>query len=245
MKNQRIIVTAVLLTILIVPSILYFALTSGEHNFSTPHYFGPRKAVEVVKNGRTRIDTSYYTVPQFKLVNQNGQPFGSANLAGKIYVVAFFSTTGGEEDNRMATLLKDIEGKIINDHRIKGRNFAIAAITTTPESDSTVILKAYANRLNANDTVWNFLTGPKDTIVTLAKHGFLLNELAKPAQSNDVFKAHTFLLIDKEGHIRGVCNGTILMETNKMVEDIKTLYAWYARPKKGQKNIPGVEQHRD
>jgi len=245
MKKQRILISAAVLAVLLVPSILYFLLTSGEHNFSTPPYYGPRYAVEVVKKGRTKTDTVHYTVPKFELVNQNGQPFGSANLAGKIYVAAFFSTTGGEEDNRMATLLKDIEGKILNDHRIKGKNFAIAAITTSPERDSTAILKAYAKRLNANDTIWNFLTGPKDTILKLGNEGFLLNELAKPAPNGNVFLAHKFLLIDKEGHIRGVCNGTILMETNKMVEDIKTLYAWYARPKKGQKNIPGVEQHRD
>ncbi len=42
---------------------------------------------------RQRTVSSYGTVPSFQLVNQNGQPFGSAQLAGKIWIADFIYTT--------------------------------------------------------------------------------------------------------------------------------------------------------
>src|SRR5437867_12928820 len=42
---------------------------------------------------RQRTVSSYGTVPSFQFVNQNGQPFGSAQLAGKIWIADFIYTT--------------------------------------------------------------------------------------------------------------------------------------------------------
>src|SRR5260370_22948067 len=48
--------------------------------------------VEVVAL-RQRTVSSYGTVPSFQLVNQNEQAFGSAQLAGKIWIADFIYTT--------------------------------------------------------------------------------------------------------------------------------------------------------
>ena len=42
---------------------------------------------------RHRTVSSYGTVPAFQFTNQNGQPFGSAQLAGKIWIADFVYTT--------------------------------------------------------------------------------------------------------------------------------------------------------
>ncbi len=42
---------------------------------------------------RQRTVSSYGTVPSFQFINQNGQPFGSAQLAGKIWIADFIYTT--------------------------------------------------------------------------------------------------------------------------------------------------------
>lgn len=243
MKNTRIVVA--ILLILVAPTVLYLLLTKGEHNFFTPPYYGPKKAVQVVDGKKIKTDTLYYTIPSFNLTDQNGQPFTNNSVAGTIHIATFLSTTGPAEDKRMISILQDVRERIIIDHRIKGRDFKIVTYSTTPETDSVPILNAFANRLNVNDSIWSFVTGPKSAIDSLGKYGYLLDTLAKVKPGEDAYKAHKFVLVDKEGHIRGVCNGSILMEVNKMVEDIKTLYAWYARPKKGQKNIPAIEQHRN
>jgi protein SCO1/2 len=41
---------------------------------------------------RQRTISSYGTVPTFQLTNQNGQPFGSGQLAGKIWIADFIYT---------------------------------------------------------------------------------------------------------------------------------------------------------
>src|SRR5258707_2010579 len=48
--------------------------------------------VEVVAL-RQRTVSSYGTLPSFQLVNQNGQAFGSPQLAGKIWIADFIYTT--------------------------------------------------------------------------------------------------------------------------------------------------------
>src|SRR5207244_7137139 len=42
---------------------------------------------------RQRTVSSYGTVPSFQFVNQNGQPFGSAQLTGTIWIADFIYTT--------------------------------------------------------------------------------------------------------------------------------------------------------
>src|SRR5438128_1627876 len=42
---------------------------------------------------RQRTVSSYGTVPEFVLVNQDGQNFGSARLRGKIWIADFIYTT--------------------------------------------------------------------------------------------------------------------------------------------------------
>src|SRR5207247_5205308 len=54
---------------------------------------------------RQRAVSSYGAVPSFQLVNQNGQPFGSAQLAGKIWIADFIYTTCPEPCPMICTRL--------------------------------------------------------------------------------------------------------------------------------------------
>ena len=47
---------------------------------------------------RQRTVSSYGTVPSFQLTNQNGQAFGSGQLAGKIWIASDFDDLGPEWD---------------------------------------------------------------------------------------------------------------------------------------------------
>src|SRR4030095_3911968 len=62
---------------------------------------------------RQRTVSSYGAVPSFQLTNQNGQPFGSAQLAGKIWIADFIYTTCPGPcpmiSSRMSELQKPLE----------------------------------------------------------------------------------------------------------------------------------------
>jgi len=66
-----------------------------------------------VKALRQRSVSSYGTVPAFQLTNQNGQPFGSPQLAGKIWIADFIYTTCPGPcpmiSSRMSELQKPLE----------------------------------------------------------------------------------------------------------------------------------------
>src|SRR5258706_14175912 len=74
---------AIVLSILIFPMVFFLILSKGKNNYKHLDFFGPK---EVNVSG----DTAYFTVPDFRLINQNGDTISQKSLEGKIYVANFF-----------------------------------------------------------------------------------------------------------------------------------------------------------
>src|SRR5213592_2048856 len=104
---------------------------------------------------RQRTISSYGTVPSFQFTNQNGQPFGSAQLAGKIWIADFIYTTCPGPcpmiSSRMSELQKPL-GKT---------DVHLVSFSVDPEKDTPDVLHRYAEKLQAAPGRWDFLTGPK------------------------------------------------------------------------------------
>src|SRR5881397_2297136 len=117
---------------------------------------------------RQRTISSYGTVPEFVLVNQGGQNFGSAQLRGKIWIADFiYSTCPGPcpmISSRMSEMQKPLEKTDVH----------LVSFTVDPEKDTPQMLREYASRLHARPGGWDFLTGPKSQIYDLTIHGFKL-----------------------------------------------------------------------
>jgi cytochrome oxidase Cu insertion factor (SCO1/SenC/PrrC family) len=122
---------------------------------------------QMERNSR-RVIASYGTVPAFQLTNQDGQPFGTEQLNGKIWIVDFiFSTCPGPcpmISSRMADLQKPLEKTDVR----------LVSVTVDPEKDTPEVLRGYADKLEAQPGRWDFLTGPKATIYDLSRSGFKL-----------------------------------------------------------------------
>ena len=103
---------------------------------------------------RHRNVSSYGTVPGFQLLNQNGQPFGSAQLAGKIWIADFVYTTCPGPcpmiSSRMSELQKPLEKTDVH----------LVSFSVDPEKDTPKVLRSYAERLQAQSGRWDFLTRP-------------------------------------------------------------------------------------
>src|SRR5213595_3659993 len=117
---------------------------------------------------RQRTVSSYGGVPSFQLVNQNGQPFGSAQLAGKIWIADFIYTTCPGPcpmiSSRMSELQKPLEKTDVH----------LVSFTVDPEKDTPEVLRGYAEKLRAEPKRWDFLTGAKSAIYDLSHKGFRL-----------------------------------------------------------------------
>src|SRR5437016_4884837 len=117
---------------------------------------------------RQRTVSSYGTVPSFQLVNQNEQPFGSAQLAGKIWIADFIYTMCPGPcpmiSSRMSELQKPLEKTDVH----------LVSFTVDPVKDTPQVLRGYADKLQAEPGRWDFLTGPQSTLYTLSRDRFKL-----------------------------------------------------------------------
>ena len=96
--------------------------------------------------------------------------------------------------------------------------------SVTPESDSVPILKAYSYLNKVDYYKWRLLTGSKKEIYTLARQQYFAGDSIGVYQSDkDFLHTENFILVDKHRRIRGVYNGTLLVEIDRIKEDIEIL----------------------
>ena len=95
-----------------------------------------------------------------------------------------------------------------------------------PSVDTVEVLKEYGERQNINPEQWYLVTGPKEKIYELAREAYFADDLYKETNDKNRF-VHTenLILIDKKGHIRGVYNGTIEFDVERLKRHVEILKA--------------------
>src|SRR6267378_8618942 len=146
---------------------------------------------------RQRTVSSYGTVPPFQLTNQNGQPFGSPQLAGKIWIADFIYTTCPGPcpmiSSRMSELQKPLEKTDVH----------LVSFSVDPAKDIPQVLRGYAEKLQAEPGRWDFLTGPQSMIYNLSRHGFKLAVSDGSEDKGIPVHSTRVILVDRHGAIRG------------------------------------------
>ncbi len=212
---------AILLAILLMPSIIYLFLSTGDYNYRSLPYIGPQSE----QNG----EKVYHKIPDFSFVNQNGETITQEDFKGKIYVADFFFATCPSICPKMATHLYEVQ------KRMKDRaDFAIISHTVNPEHDSVEVLKEYAKKVHANDEMWHFVTGAKEDLYNIAFDGYFASASRDSLAPGGFLHSANIFLIDREGHIRGTYDdignvvpafdGTSTTEMKKLVDAINNLY---------------------
>lgn len=167
------------------------------------------------------IDTLYHTIPDFTLTDQYGKEFSGNILDGKIYVADFFFTTCGNPTlcPRMSSELKRVQEVYKGENDIK-----IVSFTVDPQNDTPEVLKKYAQSYHALKGQWYFLTGNKADIYRLAFEAFKINALEEVETIKpDFLHATKFILVDRQGRIRGYYEGTNTEEVDRLITEIKIL----------------------
>jgi cytochrome oxidase Cu insertion factor (SCO1/SenC/PrrC family) len=170
-----------------------------------------------VNHLRHRAIESYGAVPSFQLTNQNGQPFGSAQLAGKIWIADFIFTSCPGPcpmiSSRMSELQKPLEKTDVH----------LVSFTVDPEKDKPEVLRDYAEKLHAHSARWDFLTGPKPTIYDLTKNGFKLAVADGSEETNGLVHSTRIVLVDRHGAIRGYYEALAPDAVTKLLADTNHL----------------------
>jgi protein SCO1/2 len=107
---------------------------------------------------------------------------------------------------------------------------AILSHTVDPETDTVEQLKRYALKYDADPAQWNFVTGDKQALYSMAINSYLVTAVEDTTQKDimpDFIHSEKFVLVDKEKHIRGVYDGTQKGEVDKLIKDIAELRKEY------------------
>ncbi len=162
---------------------------------------------------------SIHTIPAFSFTDQDGKTVTEKTVEGKIYVADFFFTRCGSICPKLTADMSILQNKYKNDDEV-----LLLSHSVTPGMDSVPVLKAYAIKKGVISGKWHLLTGNRDSIYTLAKKQYFAGDTVGYYQTGNQF-LHTenFILIDKHHRIRGVYNGTLPLEMERLIEDIGTL----------------------
>jgi protein SCO1/2 len=160
---------------------------------------------------------NFGSVPLFQLTNQDGQPFGNANLAGKIWIADFIYTTCPGPcpmiSSRMSEMQKPLEKADVH----------FVSFTVDPEKDTPAKLRQYADRLHVQPGRWDFLTGPKSTIYDLSIQGFKLAASENGGDQGQPMHSTRMVLVDGHGQIRGYYDATEANAVTVLVADANHL----------------------
>lgn len=205
----------------ILPLILLIAACEKKANdTSLPFYNTP----DFTPAWLTPQDDAYskiHTINPFSLTNQLGHTITNKNTNGKIYVANFFFASCQSVCPPMMDNLSKVAQAFEKDNRI-----LILSHSVTPRRDSVPVLLNYAQKRRINNNKWWLLTGDQPAIYKLARQAYFADDATGYTKGSDDF-LHTenLVLIDTKGRIRGVYNGSLPLEVNNLIEDIKLLEA--------------------
>ena len=151
----------------------------------------------------------YGLVPEFQLTDQNGQPFDSKALNGRIWVADFFFTTCPGPCPRMTSQMHQVQ---------QATTVKLVSFTVDPARDTPPKLAAYAQVHNASPARWSFLTGSSETLNHLGLDVFKLNKVDGTLQHST-----RFALIDRASHIRAYYDTSEPGAIQKLIDDIHKL----------------------
>ncbi|HSV15761.1 MAG TPA: SCO family protein [Tepidisphaeraceae bacterium] len=156
-----------------------------------------------------------FDAPSFSLTDQNGQSFDSAGLHGKVWVADFIFTSCAGICPMMTQHMRAFQ-KLTPDSPVQ-----IVSFSVDPGHDTPAVLKQYAEAAKADEARWHFLTGEsRAKLWDICK---AMKLAVGPDTNNQVMHSNQFLLIDGDGHVRGVYNSEDDSFLPKLVADANTL----------------------
>jgi protein SCO1/2 len=100
----------------------------------------------------------------------------------------------------------------------------LLSYSVTPWLDKPYVLKNYKQKNSITNSNWHFLTGDRARIYKLARQSYFAEEnIGFSKDSSDFLHTEHVMLVDKTGRIRGVYNGTLILEMQQLAEDIRSL----------------------
>jgi protein SCO1 len=174
--------------------------------------------------------------PSFALTDQLDRTVRSDDLRGKIVVADFIYTNCPDVCPLLSFHMKELQEQLRREGLL-GSRVQLLSFTTDPAQDTPSVLRAYAERYQADAQSWRFLTGREEEMTSLIEHGFHLavQRVPMPGESHsghdsadserpsyEVMHGSRFALLDQQWRIRGWYDGQDL-DIDRVVRDVRQL----------------------
>jgi len=157
--------------------------------------------------GRTVDLPDFGQLPSFALVDQEGKPFGSAEVHGKVWVADFIFTSCSDACPRLTARMRSLQDRLDPAERI-----GLLSVTVDPERDTPEKLAEYARISGAHGSLWKFVTGSQREVERTVVNGFHVamgkvpveaSDDALHAQAFEILHGDRLVLVDGRGRLRG------------------------------------------
>jgi protein SCO1 len=219
--NKKSIFSAALLVLFITLAILMLSIgnTKDSQNFtwtSDIPFYATAELTPVWYSSNSKESPPASHFPEFSLVDQSGKKLSRGDLENKLVVANFFFTYC---TNVCPTLTSSMS-RVQNAFKDKN-NVMLLSHSVTPEFDIAPMLQAYANANNIDGKQWRLLTGTPSELSKIAHEGYFVPKTA--VGPSGFIHTELFVLLDGKHRVRGVYNGTLQLEVDLLIKDMKQL----------------------
>ncbi len=162
-------------------------------------------------------DTIFPTIPNFAFVDQNGDTVRNADFDGKIYVVDFFFTHCPTICPKVTAQMLRVYEQFKDSSEVR-----LLAHSIDPKRDSVGRLHDYAEKLGVKAPKWQFVTGERDSIYSIADDYFSIAK-EDPKSPGGFDHSGRLILVDKKRRVRSFCDGTDAEDVSRFMKDISQL----------------------
>ncbi|MEN8769123.1 MAG: SCO family protein [Candidatus Arcticimaribacter sp.] len=183
-----------------------------------PYYNDPFFTPQWISKDDKQLDT-FHRISPFSLLNQAGDTVTNSTFANKIYVADFFFTRCPGICPKMTENMSLVQAAFLDDPEV-----LLISHSVTPNQDSEEVLKEYAKAKGVLSGKWHLVTGNRAEIYRLGREDYFVEEdLGLDKKEDDFIHTENFVLIDFNGHIRGIYNGLNKASVNQLIADIGQL----------------------
>ncbi len=167
-------------------------------------------------------DTIYPKIPNFTYLNQDSIQITSSAMKGKVWIADFFFTSCPSicpkmtsQMKRLSILTKDLE-----------KHIQFISFSINPSYDGPSKLRAYRKHYGITAKNWQFLTGNEEATHALGVDYFQVFANKDIESAGGYAHSPAFVLVDKEGYVRGVYIGTDTKQVDLLQKDVRKLLAY-------------------
>jgi len=141
-------------------------------------------------------------VSEFQLTDQNGQPYGSQQLRGKVWVANAIFTRCPTVCPASTQYMAQVQHR----GRGLGEYFHLVSFSVDPDYDTSQKLLAYAKEHKVSPRMWSFLTGTRGQLTSVLNDGLKIYMGKDQTAGDDLMSighGSHFVLVDGRMRIRG------------------------------------------